>query len=106
MRPLVLLALAAVLAAGIGSAEGAGECARAIARVPQLARCAPAGRNPQSAPTAICCVAVRKVSMASPDCVCAVFLNDAFKLLGVKPEVALTIPKRCGIADCGDNTFP
>ncbi|KAF7003348.1 hypothetical protein CFC21_018673, partial [Triticum aestivum] len=101
MRPLVLLALAVVLAAGIGGAEGAGECSvRASAMAQQLAPCLPAVRNPQSAPTSSCCVGVRNINMRSPGCVCSV-MSDVFKLAGLKPQVAIAIPKRCGIADCG-----
>ncbi|XP_044328676.1 non-specific lipid-transfer protein 4-like [Triticum aestivum] len=74
--------------------------------VQQLALCLPALRNSQSAPTSGCCVGVRNIGMRSPGCVCAFFQSDVFKLAGVKPEVAIAIPKRCGIADCGGNTFP
>uniref|UniRef100_A0A8R7TM02 Bifunctional inhibitor/plant lipid transfer protein/seed storage helical domain-containing protein n=1 Tax=Triticum urartu TaxID=4572 RepID=A0A8R7TM02_TRIUA len=48
---------------------------------------------------------VRNINMRSPGCVCSV-MSDVFKLAGLKPQVAIAIPKRCGIADCGGNTFP
>uniref|UniRef100_A0A0D3FVQ0 Bifunctional inhibitor/plant lipid transfer protein/seed storage helical domain-containing protein n=1 Tax=Oryza barthii TaxID=65489 RepID=A0A0D3FVQ0_9ORYZ len=36
---------------------------------------------------------------ASPKCLCAVMLSSTTRNAGIKPEVAITIPKRCNIAD-------
>jgi hypothetical protein len=35
----------------------------------------------------------------SPKCLCAVMLSDTARKAGVKPAVAMTIPKRCAIAN-------
>jgi hypothetical protein len=48
----------------------------------------------------------------SPSCLCAVMLSGTAKMAGIKPEVAITIPKRCNIADrpvgykCGGTLHP
>uniref|UniRef100_J3LXQ6 Uncharacterized protein n=1 Tax=Oryza brachyantha TaxID=4533 RepID=J3LXQ6_ORYBR len=48
----------------------------------------------------------------SAACLCAVLLSDTVKHSGVKPEVAITIPKRCNLANrpvgykCGRYTLP
>ncbi|XWS59887.1 hypothetical protein CRYUN_Cryun08bG0160400 [Craigia yunnanensis] len=39
---------------------------------------------------------VRKIGQ-SPSCLCAVMLSDTAKSSGIKPEIAITIPKRCNI---------
>ncbi|XP_006654200.1 non-specific lipid-transfer protein 4-like [Oryza brachyantha] len=113
MRAAVLALVAFVLAAGMALAEGAGECGRASAdRVAlRLAPCVSAADDPQSAPSSSCCSAVHTIGQ-SPSCLCAVMLSSTARAAGIKPEVAITIPKRCNMADrpvgykCGDYTLP
>uniref|UniRef100_A0A0D9ZUK1 Bifunctional inhibitor/plant lipid transfer protein/seed storage helical domain-containing protein n=1 Tax=Oryza glumipatula TaxID=40148 RepID=A0A0D9ZUK1_9ORYZ len=112
---LVILVAAAVVVvvAGGWAAEGAGECGRASAdRVAlRLAPCVSAADDPQSAPSSGCCSAVHTIGQ-SPSCLCAVMLSNTARVAGIKPEVAITIPKRCNMADrpvgykCGDYTLP
>ena len=92
-----MLALLFVIA---GAAHGAGECGRASAdRVAlRLAPCISAADDPQSTPTSSCCSAVHAIGQ-SPSCLCAVMLSGTARAAGIKPEVAITIPKRCNMAD-------
>ncbi|KAL6138791.1 hypothetical protein ACLB2K_064070 [Fragaria x ananassa] len=45
-----------------------------------------------------CCKQVKRIG-ANPSCLCAVLLSDTAKCSGVKPEVAITIHKRCNFAN-------
>jgi hypothetical protein len=45
-----------------------------------------------------CCSQVKKIGQ-NPRCLCAAMLSNTAKSSGAKPEVAVTIPKRCNIAD-------
>lgn len=103
MRPLVVLALAVALAGvalGGGAAEGAGECGRSSPdrMALRMAPCISAADEPDSAPSSSCCSAVHTLGK-SPSCLCAVMLSGTAKMAGIKPEVAITIPKRCNMAD-------
>ncbi|KAK3123746.1 hypothetical protein QOZ80_8AG0635390 [Eleusine coracana subsp. coracana] len=114
MRPLVVLALVAILAGiALDGADSAGECGRASAdRVAlRLAPCISAADDPQSTPSSSCCSAVHTIGQ-SPSCLCAVMLSGTARAAGIKPDVAITIPKRCNMADrpvgykCGEYTLP
>ncbi|PQM43077.1 uncharacterized protein Pyn_11410 [Prunus yedoensis var. nudiflora] len=57
-----------------------------------------------------CCEVVKKVHTS---CLCALLLSKESKSLGIKPEVAATIPKRCKIKakhskdyKCGGHSVP
>nr|CAD1831106.1 unnamed protein product [Ananas comosus var. bracteatus] len=45
-----------------------------------------------------CCAVVHRLGR-SPRCLCAVMLSNTGKSAGIKPQVAMTIPKRCNLAD-------
>ena len=100
MVALALAAVAVVIAAP-RFADGAGECGA----IPpdqealKLAACALAGQDPGAAPSGVCCAAVKDIGRQSPECLCAVLLSDTARRSGVKPEVAITIPKRCNLAN-------
>ncbi|KAM0948335.1 putative lipid-transfer protein DIR1 [Dioscorea sansibarensis] len=83
---------------GVEMVDGAGECGSVpVNRMAlRMAPCAAASQDPQV--SASCCSAVQKMGQ-SPSCLCAVMLSDTAKSVGVKPEVAITIPKRCNLAD-------
>ncbi|KAL6652870.1 hypothetical protein ACP70R_011795 [Stipagrostis hirtigluma subsp. patula] len=115
MRRCVLVMLALVVAAaGIAAARGAGECgATPPDRMAlRLAPCASAAQDPSSAPSSGCCSAVHTIGKQSPKCLCAVMLSKTAASAGIKPDVAITIPKRCNLADrpvgykCGAYTLP
>lgn len=86
--------------AGLDTAHGAGECGRVpVDQVAlKLAPCAAATQNPRAAVPPSCCAQVRAIGR-SPKCLCAVMLSDTARKAGVKPAVAMTIPKRCAIAN-------
>jgi hypothetical protein len=108
-----LLVIAVVVAACLCLADGKGECgATPPDKVAQkLAPCASAGKNPSAAPSSGCCSAVHTIGKQSPECLCAVMLSKTARKSGIRPEVAITIPKRCNLADrpvgykCGGNQF-
>ncbi|GFP86345.1 hypothetical protein PHJA_000778300 [Phtheirospermum japonicum] len=74
----------------------------------KLVPCADAAKNQNAKVTAGCCKAVAQLGK-NPACLCAVMLSDLAKSSGVKPDVALTIPKRCNLVNrpvgykCGGN---
>ncbi|TVU36505.1 hypothetical protein EJB05_18441, partial [Eragrostis curvula] len=111
-----LCVVAMLLVAGLAALEtahGAGECGREPAdRVAlKLAPCAAATQNPRAPVAATCCAQVRSIGR-NPKCLCAVMLSATARNAGVKPAVAMTIPKRCAIANrpigykCGPYTLP
>ena len=91
-----------LLLAAAEVARGGGECG---ATPPdqmalKLAPCASAAQDPHSAPSGECCGAVRDIGRhQSPACLCAVLLSNTVKHSGIKPDVAITIPKRCNLAN-------
>ncbi|GMP23192.1 hypothetical protein CsSME_00000877 [Camellia sinensis var. sinensis] len=95
---------------GVG---GAGECGKSStdAEALKLAPCGPAAMDANATPSSTCCLMVKKLDQ-NPPCLCAVMLSNTAKISGVKPEVAMTISKRCNIADrpigykCGAYTLP
>ncbi|CAN1797844.1 hypothetical protein LINPERHAP1_LOCUS21445 [Linum perenne] len=94
--------------------NGAGECGKSTnpdREAFKLAPCASAAQDQNAAVSSQCCAAVKKLGQ-NPPCLCAVMLSNTAKMSGVKPEVAMAIPKRCDIADrpigykCGAYTLP
>lgn len=85
---------------GIASVYGAGECPKSTpdAEAMKLLPCASAAQDADAAVPSSCCAQVKKLGQ-NPKCMCAVLLSDTAKSAGVKPEIALTIPKRCNFAD-------
>lgn len=67
-------------------------------RALKLAPCAAATQNPRAAVPPNCCAQVRSIGR-NPKCLCAVMLSNTARSAGVKPAVAMTIPKRCAIAN-------
>jgi hypothetical protein len=97
IKPLVVLALVVML---VGIAHGSSECGRASAdRVAlHFASCISSTDDLQSTPTSGCCSTVHTIGR-SPNCLYAVMLSGTTRAAGIKPEVAITIPKRCNMAD-------
>nr|CAB3484476.1 unnamed protein product [Digitaria exilis] len=114
MRGLLVVVLAMVAAACVAVADGKGECGATPPEkmAAKLAPCASAAKNQDAAPSSGCCNAVHTIGKQSPECLCAVMLSKAARKAGIKPEVAITIPKRCNLADrpvgykCGGYTLP
>ncbi|OAY63665.1 hypothetical protein ACMD2_15026 [Ananas comosus] len=66
---------------------------------PRLAPCLAAARDLRAPVSPSCCAVVHRLGR-SPRCLCAVMLSNTAKSTGIKPQVAMTIPKRCNLADC------
>lgn len=100
---LVILSIARI--------EAAGPCGRASPddEAVKLAPCASAADDAKAPVSQSCCAQVKKFGQ-NPSCLCAVLLSDTAKAAGVKPEIAITIPKRCNFANrpvgykCGGNS--
>ncbi|CAN1173882.1 hypothetical protein LINPERPRIM_LOCUS9553 [Linum perenne] len=109
---LVLFALIVLEISNI--VDGAGECGKSTTPEKEafkLVPCTSAGQDQNAAVSSQCCAQIKKLGQ-NPACLCAVMLSDTAKSSGVKPEVAMTIPKRCNLANrpvgykCGDYTLP
>ncbi|XP_021904575.1 uncharacterized protein LOC110819629 [Carica papaya] len=93
--------------------DGAGECGRSTPdnEAFKLAPCVYAASDQNAPVSASCCSQVKRIGQ-NPSCLCAVMLSKTAKASGIKPEIAITIPKRCNIPDrpigykCGDYTLP
>lgn len=109
----VVAFLAIIGIASFNHADAAGECPKSSPDMEamKLLPCASAAQDPNAVPTGSCCSQVKQLGQ-NPKCLCAVMLSNTAKSAGVKPEVALTIPKRCNLADrpvgykCGAYTLP
>ncbi|PRQ59315.1 putative bifunctional inhibitor/plant lipid transfer protein/seed storage helical [Rosa chinensis] len=114
MKNICLVAFLVILGvAQFDGANGAGECGKSNPDTVawKLAPCAAAAQDENAAVSSKCCSQVKSIGQ-NPSCLCAVMLSNTAKISGVKPEVALTIPKRCNIPDrpvgykCGGYTLP
>ncbi|KAL6291022.1 hypothetical protein ACE6H2_008532 [Prunus campanulata] len=114
MKYMCLLAFVVILGINqFDGAYGAGECGKSSPdrEAWKLAPCAAAAQDENAAVSDKCCSQVKRIGQ-NPSCLCAVMLSDTAKSAGIKPEIALTIPKRCNIVDrpvgfkCGAYTLP
>lgn len=80
--------------------DGAGDCGDSSPddEAMKLAPCATAAQDEKAPVSASCCTNVQRIGQ-NPNCLCAALLSDNAKLSGVKPQVAMSIPKRCNITD-------
>ncbi|KAK6933086.1 Bifunctional inhibitor/plant lipid transfer protein/seed storage helical domain [Dillenia turbinata] len=111
--------LVLVSIAGFERANGAGECGKSSPdrEAWKLAPCVQAAQDESAEVSDSCCAQVKKIGQ-NPRCLCAVMLSNTAKMSGANPEIAVTIPKRCNIADrpvgyicgcgraCGSYTLP
>ncbi|XP_059666335.1 non-specific lipid transfer protein GPI-anchored 21-like [Cornus florida] len=110
---LVLVIVVFLGIARFNEVDGAGECGKSSPDMEafKLAPCASAAQSEDAAVSSSCCLQVKKLGQ-SPKCLCAVMLSNTAKSSGVNPEIAITIPKRCNLADrpvgykCGAYTLP
>ncbi|XP_022743445.1 uncharacterized protein LOC111294416 [Durio zibethinus] len=95
---LFLLAILGIALLNI--AEGAGDCGRSSPdrEAWKLAPCAMAAQDSNAQVYDSFCQQVKTIGQ-NPRCLCAVMLSNTAKSSGIKPEIAVTIPKRCNIAD-------
>ncbi|XP_019084385.1 PREDICTED: uncharacterized protein LOC104708517 [Camelina sativa] len=93
--------------------DAAGECGRnpPDREAIKLATCAMASQDTSAKVSPTCCARVREMGK-NPKCLCAVMLSSTARSSGAKPEISMTIPKRCNIASrpigykCGAYTLP
>ncbi|KAK6120315.1 hypothetical protein DH2020_046006 [Rehmannia glutinosa] len=84
---------------GLECVNGAGVCGKLSPDkvALQLAPCAMAARDGKAAVSKNCCIQVKRIGQ-NPKCLCAVLLSRTAKASGVKPQAAISIPKRCNFA--------
>ncbi|OWM67160.1 putative lipid-transfer protein DIR1 [Punica granatum] len=110
---ICLFALILAIAMGLRTSEAAGPCGKPSPdeEALKLAPCATAAQDTKAPVSDSCCAQVRSIGQ-NPSCLCAVMLSNTAKASGIKPEIAITIPKRCNIANrpvgykCGAYTLP
>ncbi|KAF6140050.1 hypothetical protein GIB67_001791, partial [Kingdonia uniflora] len=97
----------------VDRAYGDGGCGKASPDIEawKLAPCAMAAQDEHAAVSRNCCTQIKKIGQ-NPSCLCAVMLSNTAKSSGAKPEIAVTLPKRCNLADrpigykCGAYILP
>ncbi|KAL8105758.1 non-specific lipid transfer protein GPI-anchored 15 [Apium graveolens] len=98
----------------IQEAEAAGECGKTPIQTAatSLSPCIGAAGNVRAKVTPNCCTKVNALLRTAPRCLCAVLLSPLAKSAGIKPGIAITIPKRCNIRNrpvgkkCGRYVVP
>lgn len=92
--------LVVLLIIELSEVNGAGERGKANPDMEafKLAPCASAAQDENASVSGRCCAQVKKLGK-NPKCLCAVMLSNTAKSSGSKPEIAMTIPKRCNIVD-------
>ncbi|XP_022747039.1 uncharacterized protein LOC111296831 [Durio zibethinus] len=63
----------------------------------KLAPCTKAAQDVKAPVSNRCCTVMEK-KLKNPSCLCAIMFAHTAYNAGIKPEVAVTIPKRCNIA--------
>ncbi|GMY14454.1 putative lipid-transfer protein DIR1 [Fagus crenata] len=114
MKFICLLGLLVLVSmGGLERVDGAGECGKSNPNdeAMKLAPCMTAAQDVNAQVSDSCCLQVKRIGQ-NPSCLCAIMLSDTAKASGIKPEIAITIPKRCNIANrpvgykCGTYTIP
>lgn len=97
MKFICLLGLLVVIL-NIAGLDAAGECGKSSPddEAMMLAPCAMAAQDEKAPVSDSCCAEVKKIGQ-NPSCLCAVLLSNTAKASGIKPQIAITIPKRCNI---------
>ncbi|KAJ6325168.1 hypothetical protein OIU76_012285 [Salix suchowensis] len=102
MKYICFVMFLAILSIGFFSqVDGAGECGKTTTpdkEAFKLAPCASAAQDENASVSSPCCAQVKKIGQ-NPPCLCAVMLSNTAKSSGIDPKIAMTIPKRCNIAD-------
>ncbi|KAL9245955.1 hypothetical protein vseg_019548 [Gypsophila vaccaria] len=118
MRPIhIVVVLLACLVASISwvkHVEAAGECGKTPIPVAaaSMSPCLGAAGSLKAQVTRPCCSKVAALISTAPRCLCAVILSPLASQAGLKPGIAITIPKRCNIRNrpvgkkCGRYVVP
>lgn len=105
--------LVLVTVSGLAAVEGAGPCGKNSPdqEAMNLYPCVSAAQDDKAAVPDSCCAQVKRIGQ-NASCLCGVLMSDLAKSSGIKPEIAITIPKRCNFANrpvgykCGPYTLP
>ncbi|OMO97309.1 hypothetical protein COLO4_14693 [Corchorus olitorius] len=105
--------LGLIVLVSIVGLDAAGECGKSTPdnEAFKLAPCYQTAQDEKAPVSGGCCAQVKQIGQ-NPSCLCAVMLSNTAKSSGIKPEIAITIPKRCNIANrpigykCGSYTLP
>ncbi|GAY51785.1 hypothetical protein CUMW_136880 [Citrus unshiu] len=96
----------------IEETDAAGECGRTPIRsaAASLTPCLGAARNGRAKPPPICCSKLGALIRTAPRCLCAVLLSPLAKQAGIRPAIAISIPKRCNLRrpvgkKCGKHAY-
>lgn len=94
-----LIACLLVSQAFLDLAGAAGECGKTPIQsaATSLSPCLAAAGNARANVPPTCCTKVNALIKTAPKCLCAVLLSPLAKQAGIKPGIAITIPKRCNI---------
>ncbi|KAL9247131.1 hypothetical protein vseg_020596 [Gypsophila vaccaria] len=110
----IIVTLAIIAFVCIAKVNCAGECGKNTSpdqEAFKLAPCANAVQDVNAPVSNDCCAQATKLAQ-NPACLCAVLMSNMAKMSGVKPQIALTVPKRCNMADrpagykCGPYSVP
>ncbi|XP_022764265.1 uncharacterized protein LOC111309492 [Durio zibethinus] len=103
MRYICVLVFLVIMAiAGFNGADGSdnyyGPCGKhdIEKEAEKLAPCTEAAKYVEAPVSERCCTVMEK-KLKNPSCLCAIMFSNTARKAGVKPEVAVTIPKRCNI---------
>ncbi|KAF9673828.1 hypothetical protein SADUNF_Sadunf10G0064500 [Salix dunnii] len=101
MRAWVVTVLLVLVASNVFICDvyAGGECGKTPIRsaAASLSPCLGAAGNARAAVPPTCCSKVAALIKTAPKCLCAIMLSPLAKQAGIKPGIALTIPKRCNI---------
>ncbi|KAL8248535.1 hypothetical protein R6Q59_005403 [Mikania micrantha] len=97
----------------ITNVNAAGECGKTPIRSAalSLSPCLSAGGDAKAKVPPMCCTKVNALITTAPKCLCAVLLSPLAIKAGIKPAIAIGIPKRCNIKKrpvgkkCGSEHF-
>ena len=94
-----VMAVMLVSQAFVQEASGAGECGKTPIQLAaaSLSPCLSVAGNAKAKVPPTCCTKVTALLNSTPKCLCAVLLSPLAKQAGIKPAIAITIPKRCNI---------
>ncbi|KAG2701710.1 hypothetical protein I3843_06G052700 [Carya illinoinensis] len=116
IKAFLVVVLAFILAseAFLREVNAAGECGKTPIRsaAASLSPCLSAAGNARAKVPPTCCTKVGALIQTAPKCLCAVLLSPLAKQAGIKPAIAITIPKRCNISNrpagkkCGRYILP
>lgn len=92
--------LVLVTISGLAGVQGAGPWGKHSPdqEAMNLYLCFSAAQDDKAAVSDSCCAQVKRIGQ-NPSCLCGVLMSDLANSYGIKPDIAITIPKRCNFAN-------